>query len=50
MGTGENIIIKGKYKIINFYKAGGFGQIFFAKHTSKGYDVAIKVVSFIYKK
>ncbi len=39
----EPYIIKGKYKLINFYKAGGFGQIFFAKHLEKGYEVAVKV-------
>lgn len=38
-------MIKDKYKLVAYYKAGGFGEIFFAKHIFKGYEVAIKFVS-----
>ena len=38
-------IIKGKYKLMNYLKGGGFGDIFFAKHVEKNYEVAIKFVS-----
>ena len=46
--TGEKeYIIKSKYKLLNYCKGGAFGDVFFAKHIEKGYDVAIKFVSAI---
>jgi serine/threonine protein kinase len=44
---GQEHIIKQKYKLVNFGKGGAFGDVFFAKHTEKGYDVAIKFVSIL---
>lgn len=38
-------IIKEKYKLSNYCKGGAFGDVFFAKHVVKNYDVAIKFVS-----
>jgi serine/threonine protein kinase len=38
-------VVKEKYKIMDFIKGGGFGDVFLAKHTEKGYDVAVKIVS-----
>ncbi len=40
----KEYIIKGKYKLLNYVKGGSFGDIFFAKHIEKNYDVAIKFV------
>ncbi len=45
----DGYIIKDKYQITNFFKAGGFGEVFFAKHIAKNYDVAIKFVSNLVK-
>ena len=46
--TGEKeYIIKQKYKLLKYCKGGAFGDVFFAKHIEKGYDVAIKFVSAI---
>ncbi len=43
--TGEkDYIIKQKYKLLNYCKGGAFGDVFFARHVEKGYDVAIKFV------
>ena len=44
----KDYIIKGKYRLANYCKGGAFGDVFFAKHTEKGYDVAIKFVSIIF--
>lgn len=41
----KEIIIKQKYKLTSFNKGGAFGDVFFARHVEKGYDVAIKFVS-----
>jgi serine/threonine protein kinase len=41
----QEILVHGKFKLLNFHKAGGFGEIFFAKHKERGFDVAIKFVS-----
>lgn len=38
-------LIKQKYKLMNYCKGGAFGDVFFAKHIEKNYDVAIKFVS-----
>lgn len=43
--NGTDYIIKGKYKLMNYLKGGGFGDIFFARHVEKNYEVAIKFVS-----
>lgn len=37
-------MIKNKYKLLNYVKGGGFGDVFFARHIHKNYDVAIKFV------
>jgi hypothetical protein len=39
-------VIKQKYKLLNYCKGGAFGDVFFACHIEKGYDVAVKFVSF----
>lgn len=41
----KEYIVKQKYKLLNYCKGGAFGDVFFAKHTDKGYEVAIKFVS-----
>jgi serine/threonine protein kinase len=41
----RGIIIKEKYQIKDFIRGGGFGDVFLAKHSDKGYDVAVKFVS-----
>lgn len=38
-------VIKEKYKLSNYCKGGAFGEVFFAKHIDKNYDVAIKFVN-----
>lgn len=38
-------VIKQKYKLLNYCKGGAFGDVFFACHIEKGYDVAVKFVS-----
>jgi serine/threonine protein kinase len=44
--TGEiEYIIKQKYKVQSFVKSGGFGDVFFARHIEKNYEVAVKFVS-----
>ena len=40
----KNLIIKEKYVVQMYYKTGGFGEIYFAKHIKKSYEVAIKFV------
>ena len=40
----EGYLIKGKYRLESFCKGGAFGEVFFAKHIEKNYDVAIKFV------
>jgi hypothetical protein len=40
----QDYVIKDKYKISNFCKAGAFGDVFYARHTEKNYEVAIKFV------
>lgn len=42
----KDYLIKGKYMLVNFCKGGAFGEVFFAKHAEKNYEVAIKFVSF----
>ncbi len=44
-GNTEHYIIKDKYQVLNWAKGGGFGDIFIARHITKGYEVAIKFVS-----
>ena len=39
--------IKQKYKLLNYCKGGAFGDVYFAKHVEKGYEVAIKFVSYL---
>ena len=39
-------MIKDKYKLTNYCKGGAFGEVFFAKHIEKNYDVAVKFVYF----
>ena len=47
--TGEReYLIKGKYVLLNFCKGGAFGEVFFAKHAEKGYEVAIKFVNYTF--
>ena len=41
----SDYLIKGKYRLLSFCKGGAFGDVFFAKHSEKGYDVAVKFVS-----
>ena len=43
----QEYVIKNKYKLVNYCKGGAFGDVFFAKHTEKSYDVAIKFVSIL---
>lgn len=43
----KEYVIKGKYKLLNYVKGGGFGDIFFARHIEKNYEVAIKFVIFV---
>ena len=38
-------ILKEKYRIVDFIRGGGFGDVFLAKHVVKNYDVAVKIVS-----
>lgn len=40
-------MIKQKYVLENYYKGGAFGDIFFAKHLVKDYEVAVKLVIYI---
>jgi hypothetical protein len=40
----NGIVIKDKYKVNGFIRGGAFGDVFFAKHSQKNYDVAIKFV------
>jgi serine/threonine protein kinase len=40
------ILIKEKYLVTGFIRGGGFGDVFLAKHTEKGYEVAVKFVSY----
>ena len=40
----DNYVIKGKYRVKDWVKGGGFGDIFMATHIEKNYDVAIKFV------
>ena len=40
----QEYIIKEKYKLLNYIKGGGFGDVFFAIHIDKNYEVAIKFV------
>lgn len=35
-------VIKQKYKLLNYCKGGAFGDVFFACHVHKGYEVAVK--------
>jgi len=41
----KDYLIKGKYILIKFCKGGAFGEVFFARHAEKNYEVAIKFVS-----
>lgn len=41
----KEYLIKGKYILENFCKGGAFGEVFFARHAEKNYEVAIKFVS-----
>ena len=51
MFEGDNdYIIKDKYKLTNHVKGGAFGEVFFAKHLKKNYEVAIKFVSLLNNK
>jgi hypothetical protein len=43
-GEACEYLIKGKYRLMSFCKGGAFGDVFFAKHSEKNYDVAIKFV------
>lgn len=36
--------IKEKYQLLSHCKAGAFGDVFFAKHITKEYEVAVKLV------
>eukprot|EP00347_Sterkiella_histriomuscorum_P024208 403331935 len=38
----KEYLIKGKYILMNFCKGGAFGEVFFARHSEKNYEVAIK--------
>jgi serine/threonine protein kinase len=41
----NGIVIKEKYRVQGFIRGGAFGDVFFAKHVQKNYDVAVKFVS-----
>ena len=43
--TISEYLIKDKYRLLCFCKGGAFGDVFFAKHAEKGYDVAVKFVN-----
>ena len=42
----KEYVIKQKYKLLNYCKGGAFGDVFFACHVDKGYEVAVKFVNF----
>jgi hypothetical protein len=44
----NGIVIKEKYRVQGFIRGGAFGDVFFAKHVQKNYDVAVKFVSHIH--
>ena len=42
----KDYVIKEKYKLLNYLKGGAFGDVYFARHIEKNYEVAIKFVSY----
>jgi hypothetical protein len=40
----ELILLKDKYQLQFYAKAGGFGEVFIARHIQKDYEVAVKFV------
>ena len=40
----KGLVLKEKYKVVDFIRGGGFGDVFLAKHVQKSYDVAVKFV------
>ena len=41
-------VVRNKYRILNFISKGSFGSVYTAVHTVKKYEVAIKMVSFLF--